>query len=131
MATIRQQKVFKAVVKGSTISGAMVKAGYSKTTAHRTNKVTRTKGWQELLKQHLPDSALAKRHRELLNKQETRTNADGDVIDLGLDTQAVSKALDMAYKLKGAYAPEKSLNVNIEIPISPKLKELAEILNEN
>ena len=111
MATIKQKLVFKEVVRGSTIKSAMVKAGYSKETSKRTNKVTRTKGWQELLEQHLPDSVLAKKHRELLNKREIKYTyvdgkKEGELTDQP-ETQAVSKALDMAYRLKGRYEDEK------------------------
>lgn len=68
MATIKQEKVFRdVVVNGSTISGAMVKAGYSAKTSQRTNKVTRTKGWEELKKKYLDDGELAKKHNEQLN----------------------------------------------------------------
>ena len=98
-ATIKQKKAFKEVVNGSTLKGAMQKVGYSVETSKRTNKLTRSKGWQELLDKHLPDSLLAKRHRELLNKREL----------LGaVDTQAVSKGLDMAYKIKGRYFDAES-----------------------
>lgn len=51
----------------------------------------------------IPNELLAEKHLALLNK--------GD--DKGIDIQAVSKGLDMAYKLKGSYAPEKSVNLNI------------------
>lgn len=102
MATIKQKLAFKEVVKGGTISGSMRKAGYSESASKRTDKLTRTLGWEELMKKHLPDSALAKKHRELLNKREYRT-IEGESEDVGPETQAVSKALDMAYKLKGLY----------------------------
>lgn len=65
----------------------------------------------------IPDKLLAKRHLELLNKRE-HIKIDDEIEDVGPDTQAVSKGLDMAYKLKGAYAPEKSMNLNLNQPIS-------------
>ena len=117
MATIKQKLAFKEVVKGSTLTKAMSVAGYSPSAVKRTNKLTETDGWQELMSKHLPDSALAKKHRELLNKREYIT-IDGDSEDIGPETQAVSKALDMAYKLKGRYSDEsregnKTLIINI------------------
>lgn len=122
MATIKQKQVFKEVVNsGSSISKAMVKAGYAISTSKRTEKVTRTKGWHELMEEHLPDSVLAKRHRELLNKKETVNVFDGkgkgSHVELTEqpDTQAVAKALDMAYKLKDKYAPDKQINLNITL----------------
>lgn len=72
----------------------------------------------QAIQERLPDDLLAERHLELLNKRETETvyetSGTGEdkittsiTIDRGPDTQAVTKALDMAYKLKGTYAPEK------------------------
>jgi hypothetical protein len=55
----------------------------------------------------LPDDLLARRHLELLNKREVIRTPDGDELSDQPDTQAVKAALDMAYKLKGSYAPEK------------------------
>lgn len=76
---------------------------------------------QKAIAERLPDDLLEQRHLELLNKREviyTRTVAGevGEMIDQP-DTQAVSKALDMAYKLKGSYAPEKNVTMNIPIPL--------------
>lgn len=133
MPTVKQKKAFKEVLNGSTISGAMVKSGYSKTTASTTGKLTRTKGWEELMAQELPDGLLAQRHRELLNARQIEYVRNGKDTHVELidqpETQAVSKGLDMAYKLKGKYAPEKSLNVNVEVQANPQIKELADKLN--
>ena len=109
--TVRHKKAFKEVVNGSTISKAMVKVGYSAETAKRTNKLTRTKGWQLLLKQHLPDSVLAKRHREMLNKKEKMIVSDGagegsHIEDTNQPHSDVNRALEMAYKLKGVFPKE-------------------------
>ena len=68
----------------------------------------------------LPDDLLTERHLELLNKRDTFTFKKSDdtveSVDLGPEVQAVTKGLDMAYKLKGSYAETKSiaLNVNVE-----------------
>lgn len=133
MPTILQKKAFKEVVNGSTIKSAMVKAGYSLKTSHRTNKLTRTKGWEELISRELPDGLLAKRHRELLNKREVfiTKKKDGtqevELIDQP-DTQAVSKGLDMAYKIKGRYSEEIGGDTNIQVNIfgTDQLKKIAE-----
>lgn len=64
----------------------------------------------------LSDELLRDRHLELLNKREIikDSRGNGEVID-SPDTMAVSKGLDMAYRIKGKYAPEKHLNLNIEV----------------
>lgn len=111
MPTIKQKTAFKEVVNGSTIKTAMRKAGYSEETSKRTNKVTRTKGWEELLEKHIPDKLLAERHKELLNKREVYKIGHGEDTEYEMsdqpDTNAVKAAIDMAYKLKGKYAAEK------------------------
>lgn len=47
-----------------------------------------------------------------------------------MDARARKDALDMAYKLRGAYAPDKTLNVNVDIEVSDDIKKLAERLND-
>lgn len=67
MATVRQRVAFKQVVNGSTISKAMKNAGYSTESSKRTNKLTATRGWQELMQKFIPDDDLAIKHNEQLN----------------------------------------------------------------
>ena len=122
MPTIKQKTAFKEVLSGSTITRAMKIAKYADTTASTTGKLTNTKGWQELMNQHLPDSALAKKHRELLNKKEVLSIHQGKDSHLEFTEQPhsdVSKALDMAYKLKGRYAKEGGGDVTNNILILP------------
>ena len=120
---MKQKATFKEVVSGSTISAAMVKAGYSQTTAKRTNKVTRTKGWQELLDTLLSDEKLMRVHNQMLNKKEVIVVSDGvkEGSHYELTEQPHSdanKALDMAYKLKRKYEPEAGSNNVIIVQVS-------------
>ncbi len=46
------------------------------------------------------------------------------------DASAIKGALDLAYKIKGAYAPEKHLNVNVDIQTDPLIADLTLMLNE-
>jgi phage terminase small subunit len=61
----------------------------------------------------IPDSLLIEKHLALLNKEEVitknnMTTGEIDIVSTGqIDPQAVKAGLDMAYKLKGNYAPEK------------------------
>lgn len=130
MPTIKQKKAFKEVgVNGGNITKAMKAAGYGKEVSKRTDKLTQTKGWKEMMEKFLPDSLLAKRHKELLNKQEVitknnMTTGEVDVIPTGeMDVQAVKAGLDMAYKLKGAYAPEKHETATVIVDISKILEK--------
>ena len=94
--------------------------------------------------EQIPDDLLVKRHNELLNKRGKRTivsyveeeNEEGDLkmvrqekeVDDGPDTFAVTRGLEMAYKLKGSFAPEK-VNHNVKFGLMEDLsnEELARI----
>lgn len=66
--TLKQKAVFDKVVNGGkSISAAMRESGYSATTAQKTEKITATLGWKELMKKHLSDESLSKAHEELLH----------------------------------------------------------------
>ena len=108
------------------------------------------------IEEALPDFDLAEAHRALLNQTKTeyfvfpKNMEDAEieskmfiaglqliVIQPGekgkyafystIDPAARSKALDMAYKLKGSYAAEKSLNLNVDVEVSnPEAHKLAE-----
>lgn len=60
----------------------------------------------------IPDELLIERHLDLLNSQG----------QFGIDVQGVSKGLDMAYKIKGIYAPE-------EKNVTMKVENLEKIMN--
>lgn len=96
--------------KGGSVSAAMRKAGYSKISAATPKKLTESQGFRDLLDKYLPDTLLAKKHKALLTTPiRRRTFIKGELKseEESLDVQAVSKGLDMAYKLRGDYAPEK------------------------
>lgn len=150
MPTIRQKKAFKKVVEnGGIVSTAMIEAGYSPNTAKTPQKLTNSQAWKELIEEHLSDVELAKRHKELLDQVkyeyfvfpkkmddeeiQDKVKAVGVeliVIEMGekgkyafyktIDAVARKSALDMAYKLKGSYAPEKHVNLNANVSIEHK-----------
>lgn len=61
----------------------------------------------------LPDKLLIEKHLALLNKKEVVTKNNMTTGEIAvvetdeIDVQAVSKGLDLAYKLKGSFAEEK------------------------
>lgn len=110
MATIKQELAVQEMVEnGGNVSGAMRAVGYSVATAKNPSKLTESDGFKELMQKYLPDELLAKKHLELLNKQEVivRNNVTTGLIETvptgEMDVTARTKALDMAYKLKGLY----------------------------
>ncbi len=74
---------------------------------------------QEVIKsigERITDDELLLKHKEFLNSYRE---------EIGI------KALDMGYKLKGSYAPEKNLNLDINVDITnPKAVELAQEYEE-
>lgn len=103
MPTIKQKVAFQKVMESNgkkPMGEIMEEVGYAPSTVNTPNVLTASKGWKELMEQYLPDDKLARKHDELLEHEEGNIQ---------------TKALDMAYKLKGAYAPEKSISVNLHI----------------
>lgn len=146
MATKNQEKVLDIVVKDVkkgrklSIRRAMKESGvYSPSFADtQSHKLTQSKGWKELIEQHLPDSFIAKRHRKLFDQkkveyfsfgknktdeeiEEAVTGAGLELINISHtadgklafysvdDVHAVTKALEMAHKIKGVYLADKTL----------------------
>jgi len=136
--SLRQRiAIIKLVENGGNVSKAMREAGYSKKTAINPKKLTESKAYQEILGNYLPDELLAQKHLELLNKEEVIlknnvTTGKIEAIYTGrVDTNAVKSALDMAYKLKGKYAPEKSINLNMNIKQdNPQLEKIRKMYDE-
>jgi hypothetical protein len=72
MPTVKQQLVFKALSEniGSNnikpLGTVLIEAGYSKTVSETPNLVLKSKGFQELLDDYLPDADLITTHKKLL-----------------------------------------------------------------
>jgi hypothetical protein len=102
---------------GGNYGKALAEVGYSPTVVKTPDKVTKSKSWKQLLEERLSNDLLSKKHLELLNKQEVLKIGRKRI--LVPETQAVSKGLEMAYKLKGYYAEDKAtqnLNVVVVMP---------------
>jgi len=114
-ATIRQKRTFKKVLENGGIVSKAAKGIYSDAMAKNPQKITNSKGFQELFNEVVTDRKLRNKHNSLLedNKSEIQI-----------------KALDLAYKVKGNYAPEKkqsvNLNLNTELKNSKESKDLVE-----
>jgi len=89
---------------------------------------------QKALAERLPDDLLEEKHLALLNKTEKKYDTEGNMVSEEIDTNAVSKGLDMAYKVKGSYAPDKNINMNVNInsidATNPKVLELIDELRK-
>jgi len=78
----------------------------------------------------IPDDLLERVHIEGLNASKEVRNEDGEIVMEQPDYAVRHKYLDSGYKLKGSYAPEKRVNVNVEVEANPLIKELADKLDE-
>jgi len=137
MASIKQKKAFdKTMENYGNVSKSMREVGYSKNTAKNPKVLTESDGWKELMREYLPNKLLAQKHLELLNKKEVKRTFNQEIgewieVETGqIETQAVSKGLQMAYDLKGYNAPQKTISLNLteEMP-STELLALAHQLN--
>lgn len=105
------------------ISKAMIAAGYADSTARVPSLITDSKSWAALMEEHLPESLLTLRHSELLNKRDTETVYEGRgknrravLIDKGPNTAAVTRAIEMGYKLRG--------RLLVESPTAPPVQNV-------
>lgn len=93
--SVRMRKAAKHLAEnGGSLGEAMIAAGYSRSVADTPTKVTSTKSWKELMDEYLPEDLLARKHRQILESG---------------NEQVVAKGLEMGYKLRGTYAPEKKI----------------------
>lgn len=112
MATFKQRVAFNEVVKGSPISRAMVKANYATSTSQRTNKLTRTKGWKELVELHLSDKDLAKKHNEQLNSSKlTKLYFEMDDEDEDIENVCKKLGVELLYVKTNKDRTGKTANV--------------------
>ena len=83
---------------------------FAETTAYNSSIISNSKSWKALMDEKLPQEHVAKRHAELLDKRDYRkvVGVDGNIteVDNGPDTAAVTKGVELAYKLRGAFKKE-------------------------
>lgn len=85
---------------------------------------------QNALDEALPDELLTDIHREGLLATRPFFNDDGDKVAEDADYNVRHKYLDTAYKLKGSYAPEKRVTLNVQVEPTEQIQELANNLND-
>lgn len=125
MSTIRQKRLAKAIalaVEGGTLQTKkelVLSSGYGEVTADRhASEVIEQAGVQE----------------ELANLGFTEDNAKRVVAEILLNSDEKAndrlKAAELTFKVQGSFAPDKSVNVNIDADATPVIKELTDKLNE-
>lgn len=86
------------------------------------------------IEEALPDDLLNQIHLEGLYATKEvwkNNNESGEIEHVSdeADFQTRAKYLDMAYKRRGLYAPDKHVNVNVRVEPSDKIKSLARKMN--
>lgn len=124
MATLRQKKLAKGLVENltsnkiKTASELLVSAGYDETTAQASpGRTIEQKGVKEELV-------------KLGFDEETAKQVVGEILVYGDEDRDRLKAAEMIFKVHGSFAPEKKLNLNVNVEASDKIKELAKKLNK-
>lgn len=132
--TLAYQKILEN--RGKSVSKALKEAGYSDAYSKNPDQFKKTKKWKDLMEQHLSDDTVAETHGKLLKahyldhlvfplfleddeiillldevgclvRKIKRGDTQVHVWFWSPDNRARKDAVDMAYKLKGKYAPEK------------------------
>lgn len=109
----KHKKVIKNLSEniGKSTTEAMKEAGYSESYA-KSGHITKTKTWKNTIADLFPEDLITKAHKAALNAKvvvKFRLAAEETKLP---DHDTILKAVDMAYKLRGDYAPEKHQNVN-------------------
>jgi len=157
MPTIKQKLVAtKLVGTGGNISQAMREAGYKEGTINTPQKVTESKGFQQLMTKILPENLVLKTHKQLLTAGELksfvfsnsltddeikkvvekikgaklikiqRNSQNAHAYFTAPDYHSRKDGVDMAYKLGGKYSAEK-IDVNSQ-KLEDALDRMAEII---
>ena len=96
--TRRQRKAVDNLVgNGGNITKTMRQVGYDEATVNTPGKLTKSKGWIELMKQYLPDDKLLAKHNEALEAIKIN-EFSGERLP---DHNVRLKAVELGYKLKG------------------------------
>lgn len=116
---------------------------YSEGVAKRVGQITKSKSWQLLMQEYLPESTIALRHAELLDKRDWRKVEEKDpetgqikthFVDDGPETLAVSKGLELAYRLRGAFSKEEKpppSTVMYNLFYKPEVREQVKAFEDN
>ena len=110
MATIRQERVAQLIIENAKLDnplngGAMLeKVRYGKI-SKQPSRILKSKGVKEVLK------------KSGFTEDNAKNVVQKIMLDEDIEPNARLKATDQVFKVEGSYAPEKSVNLNIEVPV--------------
>lgn len=139
----RQQKLAKLIAenRGNKKSDGelMREAGYSEVYSKNPRQLKRTETWQSIMDKQLPESLVARRHKQLLNKKETFVDEVVDergrkkkqiVRSKEIHVPAVTKGVELAYRLRGKLTDRVGLDIE-STKIDQALARLRKIIPES
>lgn len=110
MATLKQKKAIKKVMENhGNVSKAMIEVGYDPTTAKNPSNLTKSKAWEELVADKIPDDKVIEKINEgmeanrvisAVNTGKLANGATTDFIDVP-DYAVRHKYVETALKIKG------------------------------
>lgn len=124
MATTKQKRIAKLVVENATLDKPL-------TGGQMLAKVSYSKGLQKQPSRILESEGVKEALDELGFSEENAKKVVGNILlkETAKDTDRL-KAAEQIFKVQGSYAPEKNVNVNIEIEADDIVKDIAHQLNE-
>lgn len=111
--TKRQKRLIEELSENTEVSvgSAMIKAGYSPETAKSPSRIVRSEPFQAFFQNKISRQMVVRAHKKLLNaKTRVRTYQKGELKTeyIQEDTLGISKGVDLAYKVMGAFAPTET-----------------------
>jgi hypothetical protein len=104
MATGKQKKALDRIVENhGNVSKSMREAGYTEATAKNPSNLTKSKGFQELADQYLPDDMLLRALSDDIDEKVKNRKAE----------------LELAFKIKGKMIDKAEVEVTLPTPIIP------------
>jgi hypothetical protein len=116
----RIKEVFeKTLENGGNVSEAMREKKYKETTINNPINVTGTKSWEMLLDEYIPESLIAKTHKEAFEANRTISVVSGkqasggttDFVDVP-DWQTRMKATELGYKIRGKLTDKSEIKIS-------------------
>jgi hypothetical protein len=134
--TLKQARLMRLIQENTeglddslSMSELMIKAGYSPQTAKTPSQVIKSKPFQEFFQTKISRNMVVSAHKKLLKaKQRVRTYKKGELVTeyITEDTLGISKGVDLAYKVMGAFAPVETKHTitGLEAKSDEELDEL-------
>lgn len=126
MGRERIERVFnKSLANGGNVAKAMREEKYSKSMTRNSQKIKQTKTWQQLMDSYIPDTLVARTHKELFHA----SAIDHMVYPLSMTDKEITQVVESikGCKVKKIKRGEQAVHVYFWIPNSKARKEAVEL----